>query len=390
MESYKGKGERGFMEEKQIRTGSTEMEKDGKQMYAERIDRLQQEAVYELLHYYDRSGKQKAKDMVKRAAGRDVLPKDMIFWPTGLLANTLSTNLEKWSDKDSVLTALQSYFDRWIEAGMPLYYMDDVLSGEALLDLYHITGNGKYKAGADRMTDFLYEMQEQSADGSGSLPYRPSQGNYHIYVDGAGMICPFLARYGKEFGDERATELAVRQLANILHYGMDDKMQIPYHGYEYKSRIKYGIIGWGRAAGWLLMGLAGVLVWLPKEHESYPLLAEEYENLVKNVSAYQWEDGDFTWQLETWAGPKDSSATAMIALAVLKGIEAGFLREDIANRVLVKRAADFLEKSEKDGKIYHCSGECLGFGQYPQIYGAYPWSLAPGLAVLARRKGKVR
>jgi len=37
-----------------------------------------------------------------------------------------------------------------------------------------------------------------------------------------------------------------------------------------------------------------------------------------------------------------------------------------------------LLKSYKSGKIYDCSGECEGFSQYPQVYGAYPWSLGPG------------
>ena len=53
---------------------------------------------------------------------------------------------------------------------------------------------------------------------------------------------------------------------------------------------------------------------------------------------------------------------------------------------LVDRAAKYLAGCEKDGKIYRCLAECMGFAEYPQVYGAYPWSLGPGLGVL-RKKG---
>lgn len=370
------KGERFIMQTETVRTLGGSMRE---------VNSLLQEAVNELLHYHEQSGKQKIKNVLKKAAGRYIPPEDLIFWPTGMLANTLAVNYEKWECKETVLAALRSYFDRWIRKGMPVYYMDDVLSGEALLDLYSITGDEKYKNGAERMIKYLFHLQEQAADETGGLPYRPAQKNNHIYADGIGMMCPFLCKYGTRFNDDRAVDLALKQIENMQKYGMSDKMQLPYHGYEYKSEIKYGIIGWGRAVGWLLLGMSGVLTFLPKEHSYYQTLMEEYRNLIKNVSAYQWEDGDFTWQLEAWEGPRDSSATSMIALAVLKGIEAGVLgEEEPISRALVKRAAVYLKNVEKNGKIYECSGECLGFGQYPQFYSAFPWSLAPGLAVLVR------
>ena len=48
----------------------------------------------------------------------------------------------------------------------------------------------------------------------------------------------------------------------------------------------------------------------------------------------------------------------------------------------IKKMKDALLSSYKNGNIYDCSGECHGFSQYPQIYGAYPWSLGPGMRFL--------
>ena len=44
-------------------------------------------------------------------------------------------------------------------------------------------------------------------------------------------------------------ELAVSQIANFLAYGIDTTTELPYHGYEVETGMKYGIIGWGRAVG---------------------------------------------------------------------------------------------------------------------------------------------
>lgn len=349
----------------------------------EQIERLEAEAIFVMLHYHERTGKQKVKDMVKRASGRYVPPKDYISWPTGLIANAFMENCDRWKNKEKVLAALEAYFDRWIEKGMPIYYMDDVLCGMALLTLYKMTGKERYKAGVDKMADYLYTIEENDADAKGSLPYRPSQKNFHIYVDGIGMICPFLCKYGVEFKDDRAVQLAVKQIKNMLEYGMDENIFLPYHGYMYESRIKYGIIGWGRAVGWLLMGMAGILCFLPKEHSDYRYIKGEFERVVSSAYRYQKENGAFAWQLEAVEGPEDSSATAMITSAVLKGICAGIIDEgkDIYGEK-VKKAAEFLAGCENGGRISACSGECKGFSEYPQIYGAYPWSLGPGLEVL--------
>lgn len=349
--------------------------------------RMEKEVLYELLHYHEKTTKQKLKDMVKKAVGSYVPPKDVIFWPTGLLANAL---MELEAEKENERVAhIRTYFDRWIKLGMPIHYVDDVLCGVALMDLYRLTKEEKYRIGAERMAEYIFEL-EQQADAVGSIPYRPTQGNQHIYVDGIGMMCPFLAKYGIAFGKEKAIQIALRQIENMLEYGMDAATGLPYHGFRYENGIKYGIIGWGRAVGWLMLGMAGVLRELKKEalgekgkvyQEQLLKLEKAYLRLIQAVKPYQKQNGAFGWQLSAMEGPEDSSATAMIAWALLQTAEV-IAEED--GRQMFQAAAKYLATCEKDGKIDKCSGECLGFAQYPQVYGTYPWSLGPAYAVLAR------
>lgn len=360
------------------------------------LRRMENEAIHELLHCHEKSGKQKAKDLIKRIAGRYVPPEDLIFWPAGLLANALAENLDRREngskEKEKVLDALRTYFDRWIAKDMPIYYVDDVLCGVALIILYENTGEEKYRAGADKMAEYLFRLEEKEADGQGSIPYRPAQKNKHVYADGIGMMCPFLARYGAAFGKPHAAKLALCQINNMLACGMDDKTGLPYHGFQYESLVKYGIIGWGRAVGWMLMGMAGTLCFLPEGHEREEL-GKSFRRLVQAAELYQKENGAFSWQLEASEGPEDSSAAAMIAYGVQKGMpyaleadkekqNGGAGEEAECGRKIVRRAAEYLAGCEKEGRIYRCSGECMGFSQYPQVYGAYPWSLGPAMDVL--------
>lgn len=107
-------------------------------------------------------------------------------------------------------------------------------------------------------------------------------------------------------------------------------------------------------------------------------LQDSYISLMDAVLAYQHKDGYFSWQLQAVDGPVDTSATGMICAALRQGIEMGILSEPVYEHALwAGRYA--IGESIRDSQVYDCSGECEGFGQYPQRYGAYPWALGTAL-----------
>lgn len=331
------------------------------------------------------------------------------------MSDTQSTDKKPWSMDKKAFAAVKNYFDRWIDAGMPLFYIDDVLAGVSLIDLYAATGEEKYKEGADRMAEYLFQMEKEAADEEGSIPYRPAQKNGYVFADGVGMASSFLVKYGVNFHNVHGVQLGLRQMRNMFLFGIDEQTGLPYHGFQCKGStargingaekhsVKYGIIGWGRAVGWMMMGLSRSAYCLKKYltaengkeksdgtlwnvcQSGYEECCREYRQLFGTVKPYQKSNGAFTWQLGAIEGPEDSSATAMIAYAALMWMQQGDGSQEEA-RELVEKASSYLAGCEKDGKIYRCLAECMGFAEYPQVYGAYPWSLGPGLGVL-RKKG---
>ena len=184
-----------------------------------------------------------------------------------------------------------------------------MVSGMALIDLHQITGDEKYKKAAENMLDFL---EHHERDEAGSFFYRPRQKNGYIFADMVGMVCPFLSKYSSTYGNKNAMNMAVTQIQNFIGYGMDGKTGLPYHGYQYESGVKYGIIGWGRAVGWLMLGMSGTLAYLDERDAGYEVIKQTYRRLVDKVEAYQLEGGLYSWQLGAKDGPVDTSATGMI------------------------------------------------------------------------------
>lgn len=347
---------------------------------------LIENACQELLAYGVWDSRTKVKRWVKKnLLRRQTAPQDMIFWPTGLLAAGLWHCREQSAAQRGMIDkALSAYYERWMHKGCPVAYLDDLLAGETLLSIcadYREAGQENDVIGRRNVEVCLAAVEKLAAyartyptDEMGSYPYRAAQNNGFVFVDAVGLACPFLYRYGMLFDRPEAMETAVRQIVNFLACGMDGVTGLPYHGYTARDGCKYGIVGWGRAVGWLLRGMSGCMATEYGEER----LRDAYVRLVDTVLEYQRKDGYFSWQLQALDGPADTSATGMICVALQQGIRRGHLAGERYEEAL-RAGKSAVARSTRDGRVYDCSGECEGFGQYPQRYDAYPWSLGPAL-----------
>ena len=342
------------------------------------IEKLKRESINQLFSYPKITKKQEIKYYLKRILRSKHTPKrDFYFWPHALLTQALEEGEE--------LEVLKRYYDSWIKKGLPIRNIDNVMNGYSLLYVYEKTQEETYRKAADTLYQYLVQYEKEM---NYSIPYRKGMPE-HVYVDGVGMTAPFLCRYGAMFKKKEAMELGMKQILDFCHYGIDEASGLPYHGYHTKENIKYGIIGWGRAVGWLLLAIVDSMEYLP-QGEKKRQVQIYFNKLIENVITYLREDGYFSWQLSAIEGPKDTSATAMIGYAIKKGQEFLILTEEqgcekqysMDWELKIKKMKDALLSSYKNGNIYDCSGECHGFSEYPQIYGAYPWSLGPGMRFL--------
>ncbi len=346
--------------------------------------------------------KQKIKQWIKTCVpGMTPEKTERYSWPQALLAMGLLQAYEQTKDK-TALSSVFSYLRRWKNSGYPISHVDHVMNGSVALWTEEILTKEKRedaeslealwicREGADICAGWI-KAAKKTADGI--LAYRSQHPDW-LFADTLGMLCPFACRYGVQKQDKELLNLGIRQLELFFQKGMDEKTGLPYHGYDEKTGMKYGIIGWGRACGWMLLGLSQSILWILEQsaaQRSFQSFAREgcnrllllQQQLLDSVFAWQRADGGFSWQLQAQEGQRDTSAEGMIGYGTWLAAETAAVQRSEQRIPALSRLAAIMQTSIRDGRVTDCSGECKGFAEYPQVYGTYPWGSGSALAFLA-------
>ena len=349
------------------------------------------EAIEELKTIMDVSPRQMAKDLVKSVLGRSVRTKDPMFWPAGMLMLGLTEARKKALEdgEDGIVEridgAILDHIRLWKENyDKNISYIDDALSGAAFVKLYEQTDDQKLKGELRSASDRIYKyLLEAARDQEETIVYNSDRSACNVFADGIGQTSMFLAAYAKAFRVEDARKLAKLQLKNFLNHGIDERSNLPYHGYALLDDgavcEKKGILCWGRAAGWLIMGLSEYV----KESETRlednaSTLVRWYRELSRALLTYQKPEGGYSWQVQAVEGHLDTSATGMIVYGLLNGEGATIEEVEGSLRALLNNA--------EGGKVTNALSSCDDFGVHYQTYGSYPWGQGAALAALSLGK----
>lgn len=300
-------------------------------------------------------------------------------WPNAVLLQAL---IESGHTIDS---DIERYWDELIDADgnwlKPPELLSHCLVGMPLLEWHERTGEARYRVAAQRLVEWLLNSHVRSS--SGTLPYRPEEPDV-LLVDTLGMICPLLARYGLDYDHPQASALAKRQLLEFLDNAMDARSGLPFHAYRVdlgSEREAFGLAGWGRGTGWLSLGLAGTLAWLPEDDADRNRLEEALRYLMQSVRKYQREDGLWGWAANIPGAQADTSATGMLAWSMVMGIEGGILSDQACGDSLRRAMKGILHHTSKAGEVGQSMADAAGVGQYPWLFAHTSW--AQGFALLA-------
>jgi len=205
------------------------------------------------------------------------------------------------------------------------FNLDNIAGGRNLLRLYKLTGEDRYRLGAD----FLYTQQllRQPRLTCGSFWHKaiyPRQ----IWLDGAYMALPFLTEYGLMTGDRTVISDALRQLGNIRCLMKDERTGLYRHGYDETGAQLWadrttGLSPeiWLRSVGWLCAALADMAELLPDSLLCHDMLSE----LLVAISQYI-RDG-MLYQLpvrpDAEGNYPETSGTLLVAYASLKASRLG-------------------------------------------------------------------
>ncbi|HEY8188112.1 MAG TPA: glycoside hydrolase family 88 protein [Pyrinomonadaceae bacterium] len=211
--------------------------------------------------------------------------------------------------------------------------LDSMLPGNLLLLLFKETKDVKYKLAADKIRN-RFNTYPRTKDG-GFWHAASKSREWQLWGDGVFMSMPFLARYGKLFGDNAfANDEATKQLTIYASHLNDPKTGLMFHAYDESGASKWAdpvthhsAEFWCRAMGWFGMTLIEVLEILPRNHPRRPQLISQLRQLVDAWSRFQDQKSGLWFQVvdkgnlaDNWLETSSSSMyTYVTSMAVARG-----------------------------------------------------------------------
>ncbi|MCE5308742.1 MAG: glycoside hydrolase family 88 protein [Acidobacteriales bacterium] len=304
-------------------------------------------------------------------------------WPDACLALGLTASLTL-PGAEQAAESLERLLDQVIDQRgcffQPLRRVDQCMIGHSLLHLLERRGSSRLEKAIREIGHFLIREHERTAEGS--LPYRADWPDI-AFVDTVGMICPFLARYGRVFAEPEATKLSVLQLCAFLSRGMEAETFLPFHAYRTTVTGGLGPVGWTRGVGWLAVGLADSLADLPKDAHGYEELGAATRRLYEQVFGMQRENGCWAWLMNHPYGRVDTSGSAMLAYAAERCMNTGLLDPTVYEAMTGRTFRGLLNLTRTDGFVDGSLGECINVGLYPNSFTPTLWSQGFTAAFLA-------
>lgn len=214
--------------------------------------------------------------------------------------------------------------------------LDTISFGKSLLVLHAATGNPAYY---ERALAVWKHLEGHPCVSTGNYWHKQIY-PHQVWLDGLYMALPFSARCMEMTGEEAYDEI-LNQFANVRKYLWVEDKQLYIHAWDESRESDWAdpVTGqspcfWLRAEGWYLMALTDCYEILSRHTEQAKQLADLLREAIDGVMPYQDADTHMFMQLIDRADLADNypetSGSAMIAYAMLKGARLGMLPADYA------------------------------------------------------------
>ena len=253
------------------------------------------------------------------------------------------------------------------------YNVDNLNEGRVLFDLYRETGKAKYK----KAIDLLYsQVCGQPRTALGNFWHKkiyPDQ----VWLDGLYMAQVFYTRYEAEFNGGKNYKDIVSQFTGVYDNMYDKQKRLYYHGWDYSKKAFWsdpqtGLSKsfWLRSVGWYTVGLVDAISYMDGADEYKQKLIAIFKDTIEGLERYIDPAKKMFWQVVDQGGREgnylETSGSAMIAYAMLKGARLGFVDKRFATvgeEVFNGICKEYL--TETDGKL-NLGGICLMAGLGPE------------------------
>lgn len=251
------------------------------------------------------------------------------------------------------------------------YNIDNINEGRVLFDLYKYTGKEKYRLAIETLYD---QLKDHPRTKEGNFFHKAIYNN-QIWLDGLYMGQPFYTLYAKHYDESKIDDI-ISQFNNVFSIMFDKEKELYYHGYD-SSRVAFwcdketGLSKnfWLRSIGWYTVALIDVYDFLEDDSRKEQI-AYIFQRTIKGVLRYLDKDANMFYQVVDQIGRDgnylETSGSAMIAYAILKGVRLSVLNKELLETGL-KIFQGICDKylSEENGEL-NLGGICLVAGLGPE------------------------
>jgi unsaturated rhamnogalacturonyl hydrolase len=241
---------------------------------------------------------------------------------------------------------------------------------------------GELRPLIDTGVNWVHTKQERLDDGtlSRSRPLPKS-----LWLDDLYMGVPALAQMGKLTGEQEYFDDAVKQVTQFGARMFNREKGLWMHGWV-QSMTKHPEFRWARANGWALLAMTELLEVLPENHAGRAAVLDLYRAHVNGLAEVQGKDGRWHQLLDRPDSYLETSATAIYAFCIARGVNRGWLDAQAYGPMAALAWHAVTTQVNEQGQVENvCVGTGMGFD--PAFYYHRPVSSTaphgPGPVLLA-------
>lgn len=271
--------------------------------------------------------------------------------------------------EEKYFTFLNQYVSRFVQEDGSIsnyqreqYNLGGICGGRILFFLYDKTGEEKYRRAIETLMD---QLRSQPRCECGSFYHKeiyPRQ----IWLDSLYMAQPFYMEYETRYEKKEKYNDIICQFENVQKFLYNKERGLCYHAYDEAREQSWADKDtgcssnfWLRSMGWYLMALVDTMDSMSFEiFEQYKKLEGIFKQMLSGILQYQDKESKLFYQIidrgDTPGNYLETSGSAMIAYAVLKGCQMGVLLKE----KYIEKGGEILDSllerklEERDGALH--------------------------------------
>lgn len=247
-------------------------------------------------------------------AARYIHYAEVCTW-TGALDYALHTKDQK------LIKLLQNKFEPFFTTEKallpPMNHVDYNMFGGLALKLYQITNDKRYLDMGIAYANTQWDVPANAKPEEKAWADKGYSWQTRLWIDDMYMITSVQAEAYKVTGDRKYIDRAAKEMVLYL-----DEIQRPNGLFYHAPDVPYY---WGRGDGWMAVGMAELLGYLPDDHKDRPRIMKGFHVMMASLKKYQSPSGMWNQLIDDpdcWA---ETSGTAMFTYAFIVGVKQGWL-----------------------------------------------------------------